>query len=140
MVIHYKLFLIDYLEGFVGIQNVVVVGLGRVGADFLGQLLRRKDLGINIVCASELGDTVGKTKAIAAGVAMKRLDEIISMGDAVDIIFDLTGSATVRRRMRDGLAESDNKHTVIVSENVAHIIWSLLTNKLLPEIHTSTAY
>lgn len=129
-----------HLEVIVGTQNVVVVGLGRVGADFLGQLLKRKDSGIHVVCAAELGDTDGKRNAIKAGISIKRLDEIISMGDDIDIIFDLTGSTTVRRRMRDALAESSNKHTVIVPENVAHMIWSLLTNKSLPEVHKSTAY
>jgi len=52
--------------------------------------------------------------------------EMAGLGDAVDIIFDLTGVPTVRQDLRDKLRDSDNRHTVIVPEVFARLLWSFL--------------
>ncbi|MDQ6961893.1 MAG: hypothetical protein Q9M28_05110 [Mariprofundaceae bacterium] len=51
-----------------------MVGLGRVGSDFLSALQSRQDLGIEIVCVSELENTIGKKKAVSAGIGIKITD------------------------------------------------------------------
>lgn len=123
-----------------GKQNVAVIGLGRVGSDFLAALRSRHDLGIQIVCVSELNDTEGKKDALSAGMVMKTTEEIVALGSGIDMIFDLTGNASVRRGLRDALAQTNNFHTVIAPENMAHLIWSLLTDKALPEVHSHMGY
>ena len=114
-------------------QNIAIIGLGRIGASFLGAMLKKKD-GINLVCVSERIDTPGKAQAQAAGIKNATLSEIVAMGDAIDIIFDLTGIAEVRKELREALQAANNKHTVIASETIVRLIWSLISDVALPVI------
>ncbi|MDX8390901.1 MAG: hypothetical protein R8M38_10485 [Mariprofundaceae bacterium] len=121
-------------------KNIAIVGLGQVGTELMEKLLERKDLGLEINCASELNDTPGKKKAIARGVPLKTIEEIVAAGEAVDIIFDLTGSTDVRHHLRELLFSSGNKYTVIAPENVAHIVWALLTHNRVPDSGRNSGY
>ena len=115
-------------------QNIAIVGLGRIGSAFLGEMLLKTQSGINLACAAEKMDTPGKAKAKAAGIKIVSLDDIVDMGDVVDVIFDLTGIPDVRKELREKLAASNNRHTVIASESIVRIIWSLISKESLPVI------
>lgn len=56
------------------------------------------------------------------------------MGDKVDIIFDLTGIISVRKELREKLQVTNNNHTVIASETIVRLIWSLISEDALPVI------
>jgi glyceraldehyde-3-phosphate dehydrogenase/erythrose-4-phosphate dehydrogenase len=114
-------------------QNIAIVGLGRIGAAFLGAM-QQQMYGINIVCVSELADTPAKARAIAAGIKIASLDEIASMEDKIDIVFDLTGIVSVRKELREKLHASNNNHTIIASETIVRMIWSMISDKALPVI------
>lgn len=79
-------------------------------------------------------DTSSKTKAKAAGIKIATLDEIVGMGDTIDVIFELTGLMEVRKELREKLAASNNRHTVIASETIARVIWALISVEELPMI------
>lgn len=115
-------------------QRIAIVGLGRIGSAFLQQMLARQSHGIELVCAAELNDTPGRQAAVDAGVAIKSLDEIVAIGKEIDVVFDLTGIPTVRRDLRERFARSHNLHTVIASESIMRVIWSLITDEALPDI------
>ncbi|MEO6976356.1 MAG: hypothetical protein ABI144_10885 [Gallionella sp.] len=115
-------------------QNIAIVGLGRIGSAFMSEMLGRSVGRINIVCVSEVVDTPGKAEAIKAGLKVAKLHEIVAMGDQIDIIFDLTGIQNVRNELRSKLLESNNNHTIIASETIARLIWSLISQKELPAI------
>ena len=51
--------------------------------------------------------------------------DVIKLGEQVDIIFDLTGDAKMRQRLREGLREPGNRHPVIAPEVVAILFWRL---------------
>ena len=114
-------------------QNIAIIGLGRIGSAFLGAMLQKKQ-SINLVCVAERMDTPAKTQAAAAGIKVSTLDEIVAMGDAVDVIFDLTGIPDVRKELREKLLASNNRHSVIASETIARLIWSLISDTELPTI------
>ncbi len=114
-------------------QNIAIIGLGRIGSAFLGAMLQKKQ-SINLVCVAERAETPAKSQAAASGIRIASLDEIVSMGNAIDILFDLTGIPHVRRELREKLLESNNSHTIIASETVARLIWSLISDADLPEI------
>jgi len=122
------------------IKKIAIVGLGKVGSELMEHLMQHNELGLQIACVSELNDTEGKRKAISEGINVMSLDEITAQGEEIDIIFDLTGSATVRGQLREGLFSSGNKYTVIVAENVGHIIWSLLTGNKVPDTGHACGY
>ncbi|OIQ75049.1 hypothetical protein GALL_432840 [mine drainage metagenome] len=114
-------------------QNISIIGLGRIGSDFLDSMQKRHN-SINLVCIAERTDTPAKAKAQAAGIRISTLDEIVAMGNANDVIFDLTGIPDVRRELRDKLQASRNYHTVVASETIARLIWSLIGEAEAPEI------
>lgn len=116
-----------------GKQNIAIIGLGRIGSAFLGAMLQKQQH-INLVCVAERAETPAKAQAAAAGVRMATLDEIVAMGNGVDVVFDLTGIPDVRRELRNKLLSSNNAHTVVASETVARLIWSLIADADLPLI------
>jgi len=121
-------------------KNIVIIGLGNIGAEILQEKLKRKDLGLNVVGVSELEDTPGKKLAIEAGVPVLSLEEVIEQGDNIDVIFDLTGSHAVRSKLRELLYQSENHYTTIAPENIAHIIWALMTNNPVPDASKNSGY
>jgi predicted dinucleotide-utilizing enzyme len=114
-------------------QNIAIIGLGRVGSAFLGAMLQKKQ-NINLVCVAERADTPAKAQAVANGVKVATLDEIVAMGDKIDIIFELTGMHDTRKELREKLLAVNNAHTVIASETIARLIGSLISDVKLPVI------
>ena len=114
-------------------QNIAIIGLGRIGSAFF-DALQQKQKNINLVCVSERVDTPAKARAVAAGIKAVSLDDVVAMGDAIDIIFDLTGLPAVRSELRTKLRDSNNTHSVIASETVTRLIWALIGEEALPFI------
>jgi len=115
-------------------QKIAIIGLGRIGAAFLRNMLARSGRGVELVGVAETGDTPGRQEAVTAGLHIATLDEILAMGSGVDILFDLTGIAAVRREIREKLMAQANHHTVVASETIARLIWSMTTDDDLPVI------
>lgn len=97
-------------------------------------MLARRAQGIELVCVAESADTAGRQQAIEAGLVVKSLDQVVALGEGVDVIFDLTGLPQVRRELRDKLVASKNSHTVIASESIMRVIWALISPDALPAI------
>lgn len=114
-------------------QNIAIIGLGRIGSAFLGEMLRKKD-GVNLAHVAEQMDTPGKAQAIAAGIKVANLDDIVALGDKIDVIFELTGLPAVRKELREKLTSANNRHTVIASETIVRVIWALISDNALPVI------
>jgi homoserine dehydrogenase len=113
--------------------TLAIVGLGTVGAEFLVEILKHKNKGIEVRCVAELAETAGKELARKAGVEILPLEKLIAGAGQIDAIFDLTGSKSVRRYLRDQLEAAGNKHTVVVPETVSRMMWALMTNQNLPQ-------
>lgn len=115
-------------------QKVAIVGLGRVGSAFLDELLCLTGKGVKVAYAVEKNDTPGRRAAEAAGVKILTVDELIALGEEVDIVFDLTGIPEVRKGLREKFFASNNRHTVIAPESIAHFLWSIMSDTALPVI------
>jgi predicted dinucleotide-utilizing enzyme len=115
-------------------QRIAIIGLGRIGSAFLREMLDKRKHRIELIGAVERAETPGKAHAIAAGVRMLELDDIIALGGMIDVIFDLTGDADLRKTLRDKLASVGNRHTVIAPESILHVIWSFIGAEELPAI------
>lgn len=120
--------------------NIVIVGLGRVGTGFLYGMLAQQAVGIEIIAVVENKKTTGAKVAKKAGIKHMTIEEIVSLGKKVDIIFDLSGNIETRKLFRELLGASNNDHTVLMPEIVAQLIWSLITNKPLPDVHNQKGY
>jgi predicted dinucleotide-utilizing enzyme len=100
-------------------QSIAIVGLGKMGSAFLEELLGQPNEGVEIVAVVEKNKTAGLALAIERGIKNLSIDELIEMGDSLDILFDLTGVASVRQEIRDKLRASENHHT---------IVWTLISS------------
>jgi predicted dinucleotide-utilizing enzyme len=119
-------------------QKIAIIGLGRIGSAFLRNVLNRKGRGVQLVAVAENGDTPGRALAQEAGLTVVTLDQIIALGNQVDILFDLTGIPAVRREIREKLMYDENHHTVVASETIARLIWAMTSEDELPVIEGRT--
>ena len=122
--------------------KVAIVGLGKVGSTFLKKLIAMEERGLDIVAVSELnegapGVIVAKNKSVPV---FGDSSEIVAMGEAVDIIFDLTGNKEARSTLRKELARTGNQHTVIAPEVVAFLVWNLMGEEEELPNHAETGY
>jgi glyceraldehyde-3-phosphate dehydrogenase/erythrose-4-phosphate dehydrogenase len=122
--------------------RVAVVGLGRVGSVFLDALLKQHGRAVDLVAVAESSaDAPGCAAARNAGIPILTAAELLQRSSGLDIIFDVTGSEAVRRELREGLAAAHNRDTVIASESVARLVWSLMVpGGELPEVHGRAGY
>ena len=121
-------------------MNIAIVGLGRVGAEFLRQMLVLKEKGVDIIAAVDPADTIGKKDAMAKGIAIRTLDEVIEMGENLDIIFDLSGKNEVRKEIREKLQNHKNNHTVLAPEIILSLFWMFIEDNPLPDVHDYKGY
>ncbi|WP_018861600.1 MULTISPECIES: hypothetical protein [unclassified Thioalkalivibrio] len=120
--------------------QIAIVGLGRVGGRFLELLLDSDTPGMEICAVSEQGETDGRKLAQARGIPVESVEQILARGDQVDVVYDLTGRAEVRQRLREGMQKDGNRHTVVAPEVMAHLTWSLLTHEAPPDVHANMGY
>jgi len=122
-------------------QSIAIVGLGKMGSAFLEELLGQSNEGVEIVAVVENNNTAGLALAKARGIDNLSIDELVRMGEDLDILFDLTDVPTVRQELRDKLRAAGNRHTIIATENIAHMVWTLIARGTdIPRTHASPAY
>lgn len=122
-------------------QAIAIVGLGRVGSVFLEELVRRPNKNINVLAVAEKADTPGKAVATSNHIPVLDIDTLIAKGDEIDILFDLTGNVAVRKELREKMMTANNRHTIIATESIAQLIWSLIaSDTALPTVHGKSGY
>lgn len=122
-------------------QSIAIVGLGKMGSAFLEELLGQPNQNVEIVAVVEKSNTAGLGLAKANGIKNLSVDELVAMGEDLDILFDLTGVAAVRKELRDKMHTTGNHHTIIAAENIARMIWTLIASSAeLPRAHANPGY
>ena len=122
-------------------QTIAIIGLGKMGSAFLEELLEHPNQGVDIVAVVEKDHTDGLALAQAHGIRNIGIDDLIGMGDELDILFDLTGVAAVRQELRDKLQSSGNRHTIVATENIARMVWTLIASGAeLPKPRSNAGY
>ena len=109
-------------------QSIAIVGLGDVGSAFLAELLEQSNNGVEIIAVVENDVTPGLELAKSSGIRNVSIDELVAMGDSLDILFDLTHESAARRDLREKLRLSGNRHTIVATENIARMILMLISN------------
>ena len=113
--------------------KIALLGLGAVGQDFAENFLEviqegSKPVEIVAVAHSDKNSAVALGFQQSGVTFFENAVDIITLGEAVDIIFDLTGSSDTRQALRKGLQESNNRHTVIAPEMIAKLLWMFFGN------------
>lgn len=119
------------------VVKVALLGLGDVGEKFAEHFLEKiqeEHVNVEIVAVAHRN----LESPVALGFSQSKVPvfqnalDVVSMGAKVDIIFDLTGDPELRRKLRIGLQETHNQHTVIAPEVVAHLLWNFFGEGELP--------
>jgi pyrroline-5-carboxylate reductase len=109
--------------------RIAIIGLGRLGQFLLERLLGIGDAGPHIVCAVETGEDIGRRRADALGIALVGIDELVRLGEDIDVIFVLTDDAVMPSQLRQILAANGNQHTQVLSEKDLRLIGMLVDGR-----------
>ena len=122
-------------------QSIAIVGLGEMGSAFLEELLGQSNEGVEIVAVVENNNTSGLALAKARGINNLSIDELVRLGEDLDILFDLTDVPGVCQELRDKLRAAGNCHTIIATENIAHMVWTPIASGVdIPRVPASAGY
>ena len=107
--------------------NIALLGLGNVGQEFAENFLEiiqegGKPVNIIAVAHRELNSPVVLGFQQSGVRIFENAVDVVSMGEEIDIIFDLTGDTETRVALRQALKESNNRHTVIAPEMMAKLL------------------
>ena len=108
--------------------KIAIVGLGNVGSTFLRKLLEKKKQEIKVIAVAEKNSNApGINLAKDRGIKVYNSHgDLLSLGEGLDIIFNLTGGAGVTKDLSDTHDRGGNHHTVIAPEAIAFLVWSLI--------------
>lgn len=120
--------------------RIILIGAGETGTPLLQQLLAAPF--VEVIGVADLNDQMpGILLAREHGVQTTNdFMSLVRLGDAVDIIIDVTGVAKVREELREYMQESGNHHTIIMHELIAVLLMSLSQGKLVSMKHNSVDY
>ncbi len=117
--------------------TVGIIGAGRSGTPIIKELLKHNY--VKIVSIVDLnpeaeGMKIGKARGIHTAT---NAQDLINLGEKVDLVFNLAGDPNLRRQLADAYQKSSNKHTIIVHETIARLIVTLVLklDKLVPSFH-----
>lgn len=108
--------------------RVALLGLGQRGQTFAENFLEQIQIHrapIEIVAVADHHTD----SAVAMGFAHSRVAvfqnalDVLSLGDKIDIVFDLTGNSRTRQELRLKLLETRNSHTIIATEMIVDLMW-----------------
>ena len=125
--------------------NVALLGLGSVGETFAENFLEKiqeQHVNVEIVAVA----TRHTDSPVAMGFAHSKVPvfenaiDVVNLGEKIDIIFDLTGNPDLRKDLRARLQETNNRHTVIAPEVVAHLLWNFFGEKTDMPASAKTGY
>lgn len=120
--------------------RIAMIGAGETGTPLLKQLLAASF--VEVVGVADLNDNMpGMALARQHGVQTTNdFMTLARLGDAVDIIVDVTGVDAVRDQLRSYLQESGNHHTIIMHELIAVLLMSLSQGELVSMKHNQVDY
>ncbi|AWJ89401.1 oxidoreductase [Azospirillum baldaniorum] len=122
------------------IFRIAVIGAGETGTPLLTQLLDAPF--VEILGVADLdAEAPGMRLARARGVATTTdFMDLARLGEAVDVLIDVTGVPKVREALRQHMQDSGNTHTLIVHEMVVQLMLSLLSGRLVQLKHEVEEY
>jgi len=120
--------------------RIVLIGAGETGTPLLRQLLSASF--VEMVGVADLDNEMpGMQLAREHGVTTTNdFMTLVGLGEAVDIIIDVTGVAKVRDALRRAMQDSGNHHTIIMHELIAVLLMSLSQGQLVSMKHQAVDY
>jgi hypothetical protein len=117
--------------------RIVVIGGGRTGAPLIEDLLRRPyvDLvGVADVDPASPGALLAKANGVFFTVDAM---EFATNGHKIDLLIEVSGDATVKRRLKDAFIKEGNRHTIIMHDLIARLVMTMASgaDELVASVH-----
>lgn len=117
--------------------RVAIVGGGRTGTPLLERF-------VNVPYIDVVG--VADVDPASPGAALARDNGIFfttdalvfaAKGDEIDLLIEVSGDPTVKRRLKDAFIQEGNRHTIIMHDLIARLVMTMVSNAdgLLPSVH-----
>lgn len=122
------------------IFRIAVIGAGETGTPLLTQLLDApfvEILGVADLDAEAPGMRLARARGVTTTTDFMNLARL---GEAVDVLIDVTGVPKVREALRQHMQDSGNHHTLIVHEMLVQLMLSLLSGRLVRLKHEVEEY
>ena len=117
--------------------RIAIVGGGRTGAPLVEEFLKTPYIEL-VGVADTNPESPGSVIARENGVFFTT-DAMLfaSKGDEIDLLFEISGDLSVKRRLKDAFIQEGNRHTIIVHDLVARLVSSLVSDSdvLVPSMH-----
>ncbi|KAA0683563.1 oxidoreductase [Roseomonas genomospecies 6] len=122
------------------IFRIAVIGAGETGTPLLTQLLDApfvEILGVADLDAEAPGMRLARDRGVTTTTDFM---DLARLGEAVDVLIDVTGVPKVREALRQHMQDSGNHHTLIVHEMLVQLMLSLLSGRLVRLKHEVEEY
>jgi acetaldehyde dehydrogenase (acetylating) len=117
--------------------RIAIVGGGRTGTPLLEEFLKTPYIEV-IGVADVNPDSPGAQIARDNGVFFTT-DALLfaSKGDEIDLLIEVSGDPSVKRRIKDAFVSEGNRHTIILHDLVARLMTSMVLggDELVPSFH-----
>lgn len=117
--------------------RIAVVGGGRTGAPLIEDLLKRpycQLVGVADVDPESPGARLAKDNGV-----FFTTDAVVFAADSdgIDLLIEVSGDATVKRRLKDAFIREGNVHTIIMHDLIARLLMTVVTgaDELMPSFH-----
>jgi len=109
-------------------MRITIVGLGDIGETFSAHLLEQIQqhgvpMEIVAVCHPDQGSPVMLGFSQNGVMTTTEAQDLIEIGEEIDMIIDLTGDPNVNHILRMGMLKKNNLHTVVTRRVVAQAMW-----------------
>jgi acetaldehyde dehydrogenase (acetylating) len=119
------------------IVRVAIVGGGRTGTPLLERFVNVPY--IDVVGVADVDpDSPGAALARDNGIFFTT-DALLfaAKGDEIDLLLEVSGDASLKRRLKDAFIQEGNRHTIIMHDLIARMMISLVegSDTLAPSFH-----
>jgi predicted homoserine dehydrogenase-like protein len=117
--------------------RIAVVGGGRTGSPLIEQFL---DIPyVELVGVADTDPESPGAKIAKDNGVFFTTDALLfaAKGDEIDLLIEVSGDPSVKRRMKDAFINEGNRHTIIMHDLVARLMISMVseTDELVPSFH-----
>ena len=117
--------------------RIALVGGGRTGTPLLEQFLARPY--VEVVGVADVDPECPAAEIARANGIFFTTDALLfaAKGDEIDLLIEVSGDPSVKRRLKDAFINEGNRHTIIMHDLVARLMISMISGSetLVPSVH-----
>lgn len=117
--------------------RIAVVGGGRAGTPLIQEFIDRPYA--ELVGVADIDpESAGARLAREHGVFFTTdAMDLAAKGEEIDLLIEVSGDPILKRRLKDAYFETGNRHTIIVHDLVARLVWTVISgaDSIAPAVH-----